>query len=769
MKEGRGTGRHGEAAPPEQGGARGAPAELIRRADELLTQKQPDLAEALYLQALEGDRALLRAYHKLASLTLARGGTEQALAFAQAGLALKPGNAALLHEKAKALRQAGHFAAALDTLRPLLAQMPPRPALLLQAAELARQLGALDEARAHLLRLDLGEKGAKAEVERLVRAYREAKRPAEALDLVRTMQTGSQSDPRLLGAHADLLLALGTAADPHELEDILVRRLENEPSHLKSLLALAALREAGGDRDAAAALLDRARTAHPTHPKPYLRLSALWGRDRPEAAIAWIDRGVDAGAETAPLLREKGRLLASNGRLEAAETIQRALVAGHPEGSEAAAARLDLVSTLRLQGRLDEASELLGTRFATPAEVREAIRLVKDLPRKGRASAAVSLIGKVIARHPRNTAALLAYASLLRELEAYTKAQEMVGRALDIDPTLARAYCLLADLQWQTQSAAAAFATLDAGFARATPSPELYVLAGRIHFQRGEDATATARLQEGLKLFPDHRALLRAAIDQAILSGRLRDIDPLLDALADTPEQRSARCVFRSRRAMVAFRYEEAAAELKPAEMDTPESHSVWIQHLQVAMSCLDMAEARRAERQLRALTRAEGNARATRKVGFFSELFNDMATDPAALVAGRNALLKNDLPQLCAAVRDFPDSTAVALALVVALRRWGHLRGPKPVPATSPPLIPRRVAQFWDSPEPPEDLRAFIESWTALNPGWSHTLYSVASARDFLATHMPAAVLQAFLAARHPAHKADLFRLALLLKTGGV
>jgi tetratricopeptide (TPR) repeat protein len=115
--------------------------------------------------------------------------------------------------------------------------------------------------------------------------------------------------------------------------------------------------------------------------------------------------------------------------------------------------------------------------------------------------------------------------------------------------------------------------------------------------------------------------------------------------------------------------------------------------------------------------------------------------------------------------LREAPDSTAAAVAMMVALRqaevfsrRAGGGGG-----------IPRRVIQFWDSETPPEDVARLMRSWREHNPGHAYHLFNEATARGFLAARFPESVLHAFSRAREPAQKADIFRLAVLAAAGGV
>ena len=84
--------------------------------------------------------------------------------------------------------------------------------------------------------------------------------------------------------------------------------------------------------------------------------------------------------------------------------------------------------------------------------------------------------------------------------------------------------------------------------------------------------------------------------------------------------------------------------------------------------------------------------------------------------------------------------------------------------------LIPKIVHQTWF-----EDLEAskypnmsrMVESFK--RSGWDYRFYSDASAEEFLSTHFPPAVLEAYRAIIPGAFKADLFRYCVLLIHGGV
>ncbi|QTL05743.1 tetratricopeptide repeat protein [Aquabacter sp. L1I39] len=749
-----------------------SPADLVKRGDDLLKQGQPALAERLFTDALDRDPGQLRAYLQLASLASDRGDTDAALAFLEAGLARKPASPALRHAKAKALRHAGRFSEAREAISPLLDQQPPLADLILQAADLARLDGKLEEAGRLLRGLGLSVKGAAGEAVRLARAYRDAKRMDEARTLMKETHEACPQDKGVLNLYADLLATAGAAADPQAFETVLALRLADEPPHLRTLLALAEHRIAQGRSEEGSALLAQANAAHPEAPQPYLKRAALLREADAKAALAIIEAGLARLPLHEALAREKARILTALARDEEAEQVLRSVLdSGRASEKFASALGLDLVAAIRRQGRLDEARQKLGTDFATEAHAREGLRLVNDLRAAGRTADALAVIRLILERHPRDINTLLALAAILQRKEAYGEAEDVVRQILKIDPTHGRAYAVLADIQGRKESAAAALATLDLGFALGPPKAELYATSATILFNRGEDQAGWIRLKEGLEHFPTHRTLLRLAIDQSIASGRFGDMEPRLALLPDTAEERSMRHVFRAKAALARLQFDEADPALAAAEREAPDNHYVFIHQLVAAMPRLRMEEARRARRFLRHLVRngdPDQVHSAHRVLGFYSEVFNDLLTDPAATVAGNEALARNDLDRLCEVARDFPDSTGLAVALVVALRRAGRLPGPKPSRAGEA-FIPRLVHQFWDTPDIPKDLDPFIESWQTINPGWTYRRYDIEAAAKLLAERMPAPVLSAFHAARHPAHKADIFRLAVLLLQGGV
>jgi len=82
---------------------------------------------------------------------------------------------------------------------------------------------------------------------------------------------------------------------------------------------------------------------------------------------------------------------------------------------------------------------------------------------------------------------------------------------------------------------------------------------------------------------------------------------------------------------------------------------------------------------------------------------------------------------------------------------------------------FPKRIFQYWDKPIPPDAVLKFMHSWIKHNPDYFYQLFNDETAREFLRNNYEPQVLMAYLRATHAAQKADLLRLALLYKYGGI
>lgn len=84
---------------------------------------------------------------------------------------------------------------------------------------------------------------------------------------------------------------------------------------------------------------------------------------------------------------------------------------------------------------------------------------------------------------------------------------------------------------------------------------------------------------------------------------------------------------------------------------------------------------------------------------------------------------------------------------------------------------VPRVLVQYWnDASAIPDDVEKCIESWAPLEAaGFERILFDDVSARRFIKDHFEAPNIHAFDRCRHPAMRADYFRLCFILRVGGL
>jgi tetratricopeptide (TPR) repeat protein len=153
---------------------------------------------------------------------------------------------------------------------------------------------------------------------------------------------------------------------------------------------------------------------------------------------------------------------------------------------------------------------------------------------------------------------------------------------------------------------------------------------------------------------------------------------------------------------------------------------------------------------------------------GILGDVMNEHRMNLSAAAESRRAIEARDPHLAVLAVRSHPGALSAASALLVTLRLTGALAVTPPDPSAGQG-IPPVIGQAWFGSPLPDDVARLVESWSAMHPGWQHMVFSTDSARAWLAAHHGQRAVSAFRAARHPATKADLFRLAFLATNGGV
>ena len=92
-----------------------------------------------------------------------------------------------------------------------------------------------------------------------------------------------------------------------------------------------------------------------------------------------------------------------------------------------------------------------------------------------------------------------------------------------------------------------------------------------------------------------------------------------------------------------------------------------------------------------------------------------------------------------------------------------------EPEQPVSPDTEGLQLIQFWDSAHLPPDVDRVMASWSDQNPGLVRRIFNEEEARHFLRDKLGTEFQAAFDICHHAAMKADYFRIAYLLRMGGV
>jgi len=78
------------------------------------------------------------------------------------------------------------------------------------------------------------------------------------------------------------------------------------------------------------------------------------------------------------------------------------------------------------------------------------------------------------------------------------------------------------------------------------------------------------------------------------------------------------------------------------------------------------------------------------------------------------------------------------------------------------------KLYQYWDTPEPPDEVAAWIEEFRVMNPEMQHRLYDRDAASWFIGKHIGQRERKAFEACAVPSMQSDYFRVCAVKKSGG-
>ncbi|WP_158814051.1 tetratricopeptide repeat protein [Methylocapsa sp. S129] len=666
----------------------------------------------------------------------------------------------------------GDYEEALAAFEAAAAHDAHNPAIRIQIAHLLRKMDRPDEAEAMFHRvLD----DAPNSVSAMIEMAKLKKSRGDRAGAMAIFATAIEKSPGSAGLRVEfgyLLREIGRAEEAREAFDA---ALKSEPLGAPALCGLGWLMVDVYRLDEAQAYFSQALEANRRDPAPRLALGHVARRrgDR-TASLAFFEsvlgvepENIDAKLERAVELRDRGAFV------EAREMIESVLV-------------------------------------ANPKHVSARLQFAQLEERLGDSAAALRTVQVALTTSPRHPSALLAAARANRNLGKPHEAQDIIRRALEQDPNNLEALIDLADSTMAAEDFGGARAVAWAAIAAHPHQVWPYLQAARAAAQSGDAAEASEILDDALRQcgsqpeivatrvqlarqardWPAAReALARASCDFAgsfflwsetmLVAIAIGDFASGEAALARAPvsstkDQARVR-LFRAQMLEAQRRYDEAIAEYRAAaQLDPADS---WT-HGELARACLIGLELDAALDALRMSVHLDASGHILRGQSLnasqhpLGQIIDEFLLDREILrelqdarrlpVADRLALLSD-------VVRRNPSQTAPAIMLLIALRQSGQFaQSASDRHDEAAPTIPRRIVQFWDSAEPPRDIQDIMRSWRDKHPDFAYRLFDDASAKAFLISRFPIDVVRAFMRARHPAQRADIFRLAYLSAEGG-
>jgi tetratricopeptide (TPR) repeat protein len=551
-------------------------------------------------------------------------------------------------------------------------------------------------------------------------------------------------------------------------------------------------------------LLQQAAALDPESPGPSMSLAAEFvSCGRLEDAEALYDRALRRDAAFAPALAGKGHLLRRRGdRRGAMRCFARLAELNRDEEGPIAELARDLIDTgwaeegLSLLSRavarrpawrncwllLGEAARHVGERELAksyfqsadqvgPVKDRAWLELAVEDFRDGQTARAMARLRQIWSQRPAFTPTLETLADFARTVDDLEGALECLERARAIDGSQPHLWLRIAHLQamlgrWDEMDAI--FGEMAARFG---DLPDAAVMKATILRERGDYSSALEGLEQAAAAFPSHFGVWSALFAAYVEAGRFSEAEQMVVTCpAVSVREQGVALARRAQWALAQWRVEEAADLFGSALSFLPAE--TWLNN-EAAICALLRVDLDTARTRLGAATQFDTHHRVHRGGGrkpiqtHLGQLFDEYRSDAEALIRlSADRLAPHSASHLAQLVAEAPDYTPAAIGLIVALRRKGLLDQPSSVDRP-PPLIPRRIAQFWDRAMP-TDVQALCATWRAFHPDFDYALFSQDSAKRYLAQKGAHHVLSAFDRAVEPAMKADLFRLAYLFFEGG-
>jgi mannosyltransferase OCH1-like enzyme/Tfp pilus assembly protein PilF len=427
---------------------------------------------------------------------------------------------------------------------------------------------------------------------------------------------------------------------------------------------------------------------------------------------------------------------------------------------------------LRAIGDLQQSERAFEAALALdPLRIEAMLELARARRAAGKLSAAQALLDEALAQDAGHYDALICAAEAALAQEALAAAENYADRARTLHPRQLGAHLLSARIAAESLEHDKAAEILRAASAQFGSRPQ--IAATQIFLLRQQRQHHAARLRAAAAL--GHEMPFGLWSECAALANTLGDFvltEQILNhALTETSHERAQAEFFRAQIAEGRRDYEGAIGHYRTALQLNPMVGGWYGELARCHLLTADTAGAHAA--LVKSMTLDAGARRAKRQSLNLSQHHVGQLLDEFQLDRRVLSKLQDIVPfpadQQVAPLKQVvlanPDNTAPAMLLMIAARRAGLFSRDVQRDDAG---IPKRIIQFWNSRETPPEIEALMQSWRILNPDHEHILFDDASARQFLEDRTSADIVRAFDRVKHPAQRADLFRLGYLAQEGG-
>ena len=692
---------------------------------------------------------------------------------------------------------------------------PQRLTVTCQIATDLRELGQLEAAKDKLAEVLSQSPHHAASLQALATLHQQQDQPSEA---ILCCQKVIAADPKNVPARLKLSVIWRSRNDYSRAQQSLEDVLSIQENHLDALLNLATLFQQQQQCEQALNYCDQACRAYPEQIRPVLlRADILRCFHRLDEAQAQLESLLkvypdepQVSLKLGHLARQKGQRqvaldcfeqaeklahnpaqvdtiqllivneLRSLNRLDEALINVRALVERSPENVNA---RVTMASVLREQMDYDAAEQVhRETVAAAPTDIPSQLALANLLSETHRISAAIDLLEELHDQSKqRSFPVMMRLGALHKAEEDWESARYWYQLAKKYYPHKLPVYGALADILYLQGEIDAAIALLMQARERFPDAPEIPLRLANLKLRFGQLDESLKILKGAHQRFPNHPQLIFQLCRQYFQIGQFEQIETLL-VMVKIDQSGFLKQVAQLRGDIklaqfdlnAALQYFQQSVQIAPATIyDHRRLSLIWM-----LLGDIDSAYAQLVKATEEQQIRKRPGQRGLPISGHVAFLINQLRTNPPLLIKLQNSLTEpaaERLITLGSIVLQEPAYLGAASYLCKELRQQGifehiseGLRDRALPPKINTPTIPRRIVQYWDNPQPPEEILTVGRSWCDHNPDYVYERFSFERAVEFLRSHYDADVVQAFEYCDYPATQADLFRLAYLNIMGG-